>query len=130
MESSAELWSVCALGYHSLSLSILQSMYTPWRKNRDIYKQTLDMSSTWWWKQQNMAKLNIFFPAYSLSSRVRKEWWVKMVCDDCSGDTNINAPPYQLSYGSDDEFIRHRKLKNFIQRKCMKSPGNSRWFEN
>lgn len=53
-----------------------------------------------------------------------------MVCDDCSGDTNIKAPPYQLSYGSDDEFIRHRKLKNFIQRKCMKSPGNSRWFEN
>lgn len=61
----------------SLSLSIPQSMYTPWRKNRDIYKQTLDMSSTWWWKQQNMAKLNNFFPAYSLSSQVRKEWWVK-----------------------------------------------------
>lgn len=53
--------SVRAWISQSLSLSIPQSMYTPWRKNRDIYKQTLDMSSTWWWKQQNMAKLNNFF---------------------------------------------------------------------
>lgn len=73
-----------------------------------------------------MAKLNNFFSRVQFviagsQGMMGKKWFVT---------TAINAPPYQLSYGSDDEFIRHRKLKNFIQRKCMKSPGNSRWFEN